>query len=347
MQLLALDSNFQPIAYLPYFNLQWDREYYAIGQFSVQIAAANYDPAMAYLYTPDRPETGIIQKVELTESIKGRFVQLSGYFLEAILNDKIVYPTFYANGNIPATVVAMLRQYKDDIPLLTVADAPASLAENTSWQETGGQLADVAYTKLQTVQHSLRCRYDYQNNAITAEVWQGLDRTQEQTVNPFVTFSDGFGNLTEVDASTDRSNYKNYAVVTGKDQAENRKVAYADLSGGGYKRILYVDARSERWDPDEQTEAEYLAGLQQKGFDKLLDYQIVNNVDIQAAASGFVYLQDWDLGDLVDVIVADIDLAMQARIVTVREVFKQHNHTVEIELGDKKLTQLQKARLIY
>ena len=63
MQLLALDSSFQPVSYLPYFNLQWDREYYAIGQYSVQIAAADYDPAMAYMYTPDRPETGIIQKV--------------------------------------------------------------------------------------------------------------------------------------------------------------------------------------------------------------------------------------------------------------------------------------------
>ena len=347
MKLLALDADFQPVDYLAYFNLQWTREYYEIGQFSVQIAAADYDTAMAYLYTPDRPETGIIQKVELTETVKGRFVQLSGYFLEAILNDKVVYPTYYANGSIPATVVAMLRQYKDDIPLLTVADAPASRADETSWQETGGQLADVAYTKLQTVQYSLRCRYDYQANTITAEVWQGKNRTQDQTENPFVTFSDGFGNLAEVDASLDRSNYRNYAIVCGQDQAENRKVAYADLSGGGYKRILYVDARSERWDPDEQTEAEYLAGLQQKGLDKLLDYAVVNNVDIQAAASGFVYLQDWDLGDLVDVIVADIGLAMQARIVTVREVFKQNNHTVEIELGDKKLTQLQKARMIY
>ena len=62
---------------------------------------------------------------------------------------------------------------------------------------------------------------------------------------------------------------------------------------------------------------------------------------------GFEYLQDWDLGDLVDVIVDEIGLAMQARIITVREVFKQNNHTVEIELGDKKLTQLKKARLIY
>ena len=111
--------------------------------------------------------------------------------------------------------------------------------------------------------------------------------------------------------------------------------------------MLYVDARGARWNPDEQSEAEYLAGLEQQGLDRLLDYQIVSNVDIQAAASGFEYLQDWDLGDLVDVIVDEIGLAMQARIITVREVFKQNNHTVEIELGDKKLTQLKKARLIY
>lgn len=346
MQLLALDEDFRPVAYLPYLNLQWTREYYAIGQFSAQIAAADYQPHMAYLYTPDRPETGIIQKVELTETVKGRFVQLSGYFLEAILNDKVVYPTYYASGTIPAAVVAMLRQYKDDIPLLTVADAPADLDDSTAWQETGGALADVAYTKLQTVQYSLRCRYDYQANTITAEIWKGLDRTQEQSENPFVTFSDGFGNLAQVDASTDRSNWRNYAIIVGQDQAENRKVAYADLSGGGYRRVLYVDARSERWDPEEQTEAEYLAGLQQKGLDKLLDYIVINNVDIQAAASGFVYRQDWDLGDRVDVLVESIALAMQARIVTVREVFKQNDHTVEIELGDKKLTQLQKARMI-
>lgn len=346
MRLLALDAGFQPVDYLPYFNLQWTREYYQIGQFSVQIAAADYSPSMAYLYTPDRPETGIVQKVELTETVKGRFVQLSGYFLEAILNDKVVYPTYYASGSIPAAVVGLLRQYKDDIPLLTVADAPSALAGNTAWQETGGALADVAYKKLQSVQYSLRCRYDYQANTITAEVWQGLDRTQEQEVNPFVTFSDGFGNLSQVDASTDTSNYKNYAIVCGQDQAENRKVAYADLSGGGYKRVLYVDARDQRWDPAEQSEAEYLAGLQQRGLDALLDYAVIHNVDIQTAATGFAYLSDWDLGDRVDAIVSAIGLSMQARIVTVREVFKQNNHTVEIELGDKKLTQLQKARMI-
>lgn len=347
MQLLALDKDFQPVDYLPYFNLQWTREYYEIGQFSVQIAVAKYKPEMAYLYTPDRTETGIIQKVELTENIKGRFIQLSGYFLEALFNDKVVYPTYYATGALSAAVVAMLRQYKDDIPLMTVADAPSTQTGDTSWQETGTPLADAAYTRLQTVQHSLRCRYNYEASTITAEVWQGKDRTQNQAVNPFVTFSDGFGNLTEIVASLDKSNYRNYAIVAGQDQAENRKVAYADLSGGGYKKVLFVDARSEQWDPEKQTEAEYMESLRQLGLTKLLDYITVTNVDIQAASSGFVYLRDWDLGDLVDVIVADVGLVFQGRVITVREVFKKGNHTIEIELGDKKLTQLKKARLIY
>ena len=47
MQLLALDAEFQPVAYLPYLNLQWQREYYSPGKFSVQLAAEDYDPRMA------------------------------------------------------------------------------------------------------------------------------------------------------------------------------------------------------------------------------------------------------------------------------------------------------------
>ena len=131
------------MGFLVPLTLQWTREYYTIGQFSVQIEAGGYDAAMAYLYRPDRPETGIIQKVQRTESIKGRFVQLSGYFLEAVLNDKAVWPTYYASGSLPAAVAAMLRRYKDDIPLLAVAAPPPPLAAD-AWPETGAPPAPLA-----------------------------------------------------------------------------------------------------------------------------------------------------------------------------------------------------------
>ena len=138
MELLALDADFEPVGYLSYINLQWTREYYTAGQYSVQVAAGDYDPRMAYLYTPERPEMGIIHKVERTENIKGRFIQISGYFLERLLWDKILWPTYYASGGtIPEAVTAMIQQYKGDIPLLEVLDAPAvSTLDTAVWQET-------------------------------------------------------------------------------------------------------------------------------------------------------------------------------------------------------------------
>ena len=61
----------------------------------------------------------------------------------------------------------------------------------------------------------------------------------------------------------------------------------------------------------------------------------------------FRYLIDFDLGDLVDVILDELGLKIQARIVSVKEVFKQNTQTVTLELGDKMITALKKARLIY
>ena len=346
MELLTLDANFQPVDYLQHINLQWNREYYQAGNFSVQIPANQYNPQMRYLYTPNRPETGIIQKVELTETVKGQFIQLSGFFLEAILNDKIVYPTYYAKGPLDTAVCSMVTKYKADIPLLQVAAAPGN-APSVVWQETGGQLGNAAYTRLQTQQRSYRCSYDYQSNVITFSVWQGLNRTQEQSENNFVVFSNGFKNLDNLRASMDSSNYKNYAVVAGQGEAENRKVAYADLSNGGYHKILFVDARNEAWNTEEQTESEYLQSLAQKGHDQLLNYQNEQNIEVDVTQGAFRYLTDFDLGDLVDVAIDTLGVHMQASIVSAHEVEKSNCHTVTIELGNKMLTSLQKARLIY
>lgn len=344
MQLLSLDKEFRPLAYLHPINVQWNREYYQAGDFSVQILAKDYLPQMAYLYTPERPEMGILQKVELSSTIKGRFIQLSGFFLETILNDKIVYPTYYASGPVDTAVSQMVSTYKGDIPLLEVIPQ-SGRATATSWQETGGMLADVAYTQLQTQQMSFHCSYDYQKNRITFSTWQGLDRTQDQSANNFVVFSDGFRNLSSVKASLDSSNYKNYAVVGGQGEGAQRKIAYADRSDGGYKRQVFVDAKNERWDEEKQTESQYLEGLRQKGFEKLLDYQDTKNIEVDVTEQTFRYLEDFDLGDKVDVIVREIGVSMQARVISVHEVFKQNTHTVTVELGDKVMSLLQKARL--
>lgn len=345
MQLLALDENFQNLKYIKYINLQWNREYYSIGNFSVQITEDNYLPEMKYIYTEERPEVGVIQKVEIQNTVKGTFIQLEGMFLESILNDKTIYPTYYGSGDIGQSVLDMVDKYKDDIPLLNVSNLSLVKSNNATWQETGGNLAKVAYSKLATQQMSCRCRYDYENDKIWFEVWQGKDKTQDQEENSFVVFSSGFRNLTNIKASFDCSNFKNYAIVAGEGEGKDRIIANVDLSNGGYKKKVFIDAKDLMFDAEKQTKEEYIKALEQRGLEKLLDYKVINNIEIDISESTFKYLRDFDLGDVADVIIESIGVSMTARIVTIREVFKNNNHTVTIELGDKKLTSIQKARL--
>ncbi len=344
MELFALDSNFQILGILDYINLQWNREYYESGSFSVQLPAGGFIPGTKYLYTSARPETGIVQKLELSETVKGKFIQLSGFFLEALLNDKIVFPTFYGSGKLESAVTDMINRYRADLPISV--ESPLDLqTQAICFQETGGQLGNTAYEKLKTQQLSYYCRYDYLSNTIRFKVWKGTDRTQDQTKNNFVIFSEGFCNLSQADVMIDDSNYKNYAVVAGEGEGAQRKMAVADLSGGGYQKILFVDARMQRWDQEKQSESEYLEALRQYGVEKLADYALIQNIEVIVAGDSFSYLIDFDLGDLVDVMIESLGLQLRARIVAVHEVFKSFSHTITIELGDKTMSQIKKARL--
>ena len=75
---------------------------------------------------------------------------------------------------------------------------------------------------------------------------------------------------------------------------------------------------------------------------KLLEHQPLQNVEVDVTAGTFQYLRDFDLGDKVDVIVQDIGLAMEARVVSVREVFKANDHTISVTLGIKNLPHCRK-----
>lgn len=346
MDLLALDKNFQPVRYLQYINLQWNRKYYECGDFSVQIAASEYRENMEYIYCPVRPEAGIIQKIEYKNTSKGKTIQMSGFFLERILWDKIIYPTYYATKDVQSAAYEIVEQYKDDIPLLEVSPTSFSdtkVEENeNAWQETGGQIGEVLYPRLQTKQLSQRCMYDYQANKIYYSVWQGLDRTQEQSENNFVVFSTKFRNMQSSTATKDKSNYKNYFVVAGVDEVENddstRIVVDVDLSNGGYKRELFVDQKSLSWDKEKQSLDEYKQSLYEKGVEKALDYVDTINVEVTAQNTIFKYLKDYDLGDVCDVIIEDLNLSMTARIIEIDEVVKQNQHNVTLVLGDKIVT---------
>ena len=85
MELFALDKDFNIVSQFVATNIQWNRKYYEHGDFSIQIPLNQYSSDMAYVYTKDRKEVGMINKVSYSDSNSFQNVQLSGFeFLDII-----------------------------------------------------------------------------------------------------------------------------------------------------------------------------------------------------------------------------------------------------------------------
>lgn len=344
IRIKTLDQFFENPFIVPYINLTWVRRYYGYGEFALEMDVNSYNPNAAYIYSPDRPEVGVIQSVKITHQREESRVLLSGYFIEVILDDKIIFPVYNGSGNIETIARDMFNKYKRDLPI--TLGAVSGIGSNVVLQETGAMLGTRLFELLETQQISLRVNYDRRNNALTFNVYQGLDRTSTQDVNQPIVFSTQLGNISELTYLNDISNEKNYAIIGGEGEGADRVYTDYNATGGGYQKQLFVDARDLR--SDDLTNPQYIQTLKQRGQEKLLDYQIIEDVEItiDPFIEGRQYMIDFDLGDRVDVVIRlgeALNVAYTARITEVVEVIKENDWQVDISIGDKAPTIIQKA----
>ena len=346
MELKALNADFEicgPTS-LKHFDLVWNRKYYENGKFSVLIKAADYDPGMKYIYTGERPELGVIKQFKYTQD--DSMVLLSGFFYERELNDKIVYPMYTQHATRAQFVISVVSAYKEDLPLVLPSNDYSTVGEKATRQETGACLDEFAHTTLKAEEMAYRCVYDYENDVVNFEIYQGIDRTQSQSENNFVVFSKDFRNLRNASVTEDNSNFKNYFVIGGQGEGADRIYEVLDLSEGGYKRKQFLDMKSESYNPEEMTLAQYRESLREKAIEKAAEYTDIHNVEFDAdASSGAVYLEDYDLGDKCDIVIDQLQKSYEARIIEILETWSKGIHQVTLTFGDKIPTQFEKVRL--
>ena len=177
------------------------------------------------------------------------------------------------------------------------------------------------------------------------EIYRGLDRTQGQNGNHFVTFSRGFRNIQNVKAQSDGSAYKNYFVVGGQGEGADRITAVYDLSGGGYRQEQFLESK-KTYNPEKQSLEAYQDILLQEAVEKSGKYVDIHNVEFDAVAGvGAVYLEDYDLGDKCDIILNQVGISYEARIIEIMETWGNGEHRVTLTFGDKIPTLYEKARI--
>ena len=346
MELLLLDKNFQICGIIDDFSsLVWNRKYYECGSFTLQTKLDKYnDIKMAkYIYCKDFIETGVIEAINIQDS--NNIVETSGRFLESILAKRVIDVTKYFTNK---TTEDIIRSLITDLAINNTTrkidklklGTRQGLGTSRTMQMTGDNLLTKIYELCKEDELSIRVRYDFENDEIIAEVWQGLNRLDTQNVNTWAIFSKNFENVTDSTYNTDKTKYCNFAYVEGEVQDENgekhRVGTTVDRIKEGEERIeLYVDARDLQKD-EETTDAEYLEMLKERGIEKLNENNKVEEASFSIDPySNLIYKQDFDLGDKVVYKNTELGFNIENRIVGISEAYENGNMTIDITFGDE------------
>lgn len=186
IEVMALDENFNRASGgIAYRSLIWRRRYYEYGTFELYVPKNIYKPSWKYIYTADRPETGIIETVCATDDVHAwggiDTVKVSGRFAESLLSRKVLIPSRVTGYGSTGDNVAVSMQWAQEI----FGDRFTYLAPDFEGVERPmapkpSPYGLILYDELKMAEASYRVLYDFTGNTWTVQPWRGLDRTQSQ-----------------------------------------------------------------------------------------------------------------------------------------------------------------------
>lgn len=364
MELLLLDKEFQICGIVDDFSsLVWNRKYYECGNFCLQTSINNLEQFKnaKYVYSKEFLETAILETFNYIETEQGLVINRTGRFLERILADRVIDNTQYFTNMITEDIVRnLVNTFCINAGIRTISNLilgkRKGLGKKRTIQMTGDNLLDKIYELCKEDELSIKLWYDFNNNKLVFEVWQGLDRRDTQDTNTWAIFSKNFENILEDEYSSDETKYCNFAYVAGEiddDTGTNedgttkttkkRIITTVDrVKEGEERRELYIDARdlqSEKTDGEGNSikipEAEYIQMLKERGIEKLNECKRIetSNFNINPL-SNLEYEKDFNLGDKVVYKNDELGFNIEDRIIGVTESYENGEKTIETTFGE-------------
>lgn len=343
MEVLLLDKNFQICGLVDDFSsLVWNRKYYECGNFSLKTNVKYLEQFKnaKYVYNKNFLETGVLETFNFKDTITGGELLFTGRFLESILSQRVINKTQnFTNVTTEDMVHSLVNIFaihtnERIIKNLKLGECKG-LGKLRTIQMTGDNLLDKIYELCKEDELSIRLKYDFDNNELLFEVWQGVDRTDHQNTNTWAIFARNFENILQDEYAIDTTKYCNFAYVAGEDNGESRVIVEVNqIKQNEERRELYVDARDLQKD-NKTTDTEYRKILTERGIQKLSENNKIEtaNFSIDPLAN-LIYKQDFDLGDKVIYKNEQLNFNIENRIIGISEAYENGNRTLDVTFGE-------------
>lgn len=315
-----------------YKSLIWTSRYFSPCDFELYIPASekmlNELKHGHYLVREsDLTQAMIIENIQIDTSVEeSNFLIVSGRCLKSILYRRVIWDQTVLNGDIETCIRHLVN---DNLVNSTVADRNVSnlilgaqmgtLKITMSSQYTGDNLGEVISNLCKKHGLGYDVLLDIEEKLFIFILYQGTDRSYDQSDVPRVIFSNDYENLLTTTYTLDSSGFGNVARVAGEGEGSARKTTTVG-SGAGLERYeIFVDARDVSSNEGEINDATYMSLLTEKGTKALAETKVKENMEGEVEPNhSFKFHEDYFLGDVVEV-VNEYGVRMTPRITEVIE----------------------------
>lgn len=320
MNLNLYDADLNRIAIIgeQYISCLWSEGYNTIENFSLELIATDeYKRKISvdcYVGRTDRETLMVIKTVQ----ISGGKIVASGKQATRVLDDVPFIGTIESGSDIDTAVI---NAYNNSDQYRNVEFSSTSLGVEYNHQISNKSFSELCQTMCQSEDVGFRAIRD--NGSVIVEFYQ-------PTENENLVFSENFGNLSVDSVSISSENYKNYAIVLGEGEGDNRTKVFVDLTNGGERRSLIVDAKDLQLE-DGETIDNYKERLVSRGIEKLLERTKTFSCDFTPYAYDFG--KKYDLGDVLTIYLTDYGITLKARVARFTQKSQENKTETTIQVG--------------
>lgn len=340
MEAYILNPNFEAVHVCDYFSsLIWTKRYNKTGDFELYVPVNKdnifyFMPGTYITKSLDKQEIAVITSIQLeTDEENGDYITAKGLFIDSILNRRIVWSQTNLDGKVTECIYKLLDDnvmnpvlQERKIPLFTVGGM-CRCEITMKKQITGDNLLDA----IQEIMYTYKLGYKvlYKNGTFRFEMYEGVNRSMNQSENVPIVFSYDNDNLTASSYTADETEYKNVAIIAGEGEGVERRTSMVGTASGMERREMFVDARNISSDVDggKLTDEQYDSMLKQQGNDKLSEK--VKKESFEGTIepeTNYVFGKDYNIGDIVQVI-NEYGISAPTRITEVIECWDENGHT--------------------
>ena len=255
MELLVLNTNYESIAVLDtYESLIWTDRYNSYGDFEMFFAmdesSLEYLKEDNYLWLKDSEHTMIIEDIRIdADTEDGNHLVVTGRSLESILERRIIWGQRVFTGNLQTAIQTMLNEC---IISPSIADRKISnfrfVASTdpkiTSLTIDNQYTGDDLYTVIKGLCEENNIGFKIilaDDNWFEFSLYAGVDRSYDQTENPYVVFSPNFENIINSNYFSSKASYRNVTLVAGEGEGTARKTTVVGSGSGLNRREVFTE----------------------------------------------------------------------------------------------------------